>query len=249
MTSKDQDQPKSSVKEAPTKTILSGHFSVDLKEPENRQTKSEKKKQTFRERSYREIKKLRFWLEVAALIIGGCYTHYAHQQVSEAHEANRLTKIAQGQTEETISNTNRPWLGVSGSLLTDLAVGHKPIVTITIKNYGQSPTEFRGKLVTATGAANEIDEGVRAVQSAEPKTYSEAVVFPNQDYLLIEPLKDPIVSDMEMNQIQKGSIVILVGVVLTYKDRIGRSHYTRWAGTYNVSKNSFDIASTGNQAD
>jgi hypothetical protein len=125
LTDEDQNQPQKRTSEGSSPVRLSGNFTVDFKQPEAAETKREKKNRTFLERLEREIKRPRFWIEIAALIVGGLYTY-------QAREANKINR-------KLIHGTLTPL--VTCSALPQREVPTELYVILTCANVGQNIAE------------------------------------------------------------------------------------------------------------
>ena len=199
MTEKEKKESAETTDSGAERTRLSGHFELDLPKTENATKQRQEQKKTFLTRLKNDVQKPRFWLEVAAIIVVGTYTF-------EAWRANQLTQTALRLSE-------------GADLVLD------PIAFDQTTGVIALPFQNTGKRTAIT--THEHFEEVRVQRPSETifqhdrvDLYGSREIAPGKDF---GPASYTIPNwkPSEWADIQKGTLTIVIGGIVTYDDGLG----------------------------
>jgi len=141
----------------------------------------------------------------------------------------------------------RAYLGPSESYITGVAVGERPVVESTIRNFGQTPAHR----VTYWADAKVLDPMVDGFDRAPPDDGVRTINPGRDGFTIRSRLAEPLTEE-EMTKIKLGTSAIYFYGVITYRDAFWRSRKTQFrfqhGGARVVGTNELAISPKGNKA-
>jgi hypothetical protein len=142
----------------------------------------------------------------------------------------------------------RPQVGVSKLKMTDFEAGKRPVVIVSIENFGQSTTMARTVATVVVSDPNSAKlrqaekETIKVIRSGQlPVIW--VPLFPHADFFTIPASA---AKGTSVEKLKDGSKVLELLVTISYSDHIGsRSHRTDFAAIYNPRTNSFEAEPGG----
>jgi hypothetical protein len=117
----------------------------------------------------------------------------------------------------------RAYLGPSESFITGVAVGERPVVETTIRNFGQTPA----LKVRHWAVAKVLDPTSGRFERGAPGN-GERTINPGRDGLMIRSSVAEAISEEAMARIKLGTAAVCLYGVVTYRDVFGRSRKTEF---------------------
>ena len=202
MTDEEKKDATESAKSGTERTRLSEHFERDLLKSEHQAGETSKKKKTFWSRLLNDLRKPRFYVEIAALVIVGIYTY-------QAREANKLTR-------QLVHGTVAPL--VVCNIYAQRVVPRELTVEVACPNKGQTTADNVGgsvRISTETfpeqkvlhRSSYEFGGAGFAIQRDDSKTWT----YPLEGFSEVQ----------EMPLIIKWQEIIVVDGTVSYSDGIG----------------------------
>jgi hypothetical protein len=141
LTDKDQEQASKYTGGGTERRQLTGHFVLDLPQPECNKTQGQKAAKSFLDRLKADFQKPRFYLELGALIGLFCYAHSASIQAVANKRSADAGLISAQTAQAQLELSERPWVSVDFEILQPLSFDDKGAslgVRWHLKNIGHS---------------------------------------------------------------------------------------------------------------
>jgi hypothetical protein len=141
----------------------------------------------------------------------------------------------------------RAYLGPSETFITGVAVGERPVVESTIRNFGQTPAHR----VTYWADARVLNPMVDGFDRAPPEDGARTINPGRDGFTIKSRLAEPLTEE-DMSKIKLGTSAIYFYGVITYRDAFWRSRKTQFryqhGGTRLVGTDELAISPKGNKS-
>ena len=141
----------------------------------------------------------------------------------------------------------RAYLGPSETFITGVAVGERPVVESTIRNFGQTPAHR----VTYWADARVLDPMVDGFDRAPPEDGARTINPGRDGFTIKSRLAQPLTEE-DMSKIKLGTSAIYFYGVITYRDAFWRSRKTQFryqhGGARLVGTDDLAISPKGNKS-
>jgi hypothetical protein len=192
--------------------------------------------------------KINRWIAISAVAGAWIYAAIAVFQLIAMRHANQLIETAQGLTQETIANADRPWVGIYKMTPINFGVGQRVGAHLVLLNSGKTPaTHLHTEPDVTITERYPVDSPPRGVWGGNPS--AGGVLFPGQT-VDMWPVANNVLTPDQFTRLNEGlTLFVVVSGPITYTDRFGREHSTKFCAYLDYATKAFVACQNGNSAD